>query len=364
MDWWYAVPEPFTPTISKISSVAKGEYFRIIPFFKHYGITTNGTARITFDVEVVRPDGSVDEALTACAGHAGKASSSNLIAGQAILNLCFDAEDPYGEYKINMTAYDHISAVTNRQTVVIEQKPFTMERIKAAEREVLFSSYALAPDPSHALSAFLQTEQSFFNEENEPVWSAIWFFKTIFEQNDFLIPHLLRGFASSSQKQQRDTIFVMALLNRTDELPKLSGKLKSIQRVIESGRAPDPYAKITTGKQLDMLWAEFFATGSIKPIRHLVTALNLVEHQGTLDKIKSNELDPDQLEVYRAGMLEATFQSALWSLRINCTRSPLVFHYGVGILNSEELEKPAQSCLGMLLQSIADETDSKNKGIR
>lgn len=30
MDWWYAVPEPFAPQLNQISSVAKGEYFRII----------------------------------------------------------------------------------------------------------------------------------------------------------------------------------------------------------------------------------------------------------------------------------------------------------------------------------------------
>ncbi|MEE9368813.1 MAG: hypothetical protein V3V05_08105 [Pontiella sp.] len=360
MDWWYAVPQPFAPEINQISRVAKGEYFRIIPFFKNYGIDTNGNANITFDFELVRPDGSINESIKGCAGHDGKASVSELIPSHAVLNLCFDSEDPYGEYTINVTAYDHVSSLTNRQTVVIEQNKYSVYKMTEAVQEELFLTYAAVPSPSRALSSFLQTEHSFFTEENEPIWSAIWFYKTIFENNDYLIPHLLEGFPSASLKHQRDTILVLALMNKTDKLPKLSGELKAIQRVMESGRIPDPYDDIMTGKQIDMLWAEYFATGTIKPIRQLVTSLNLADYLGTLEKIKTGELDSDQLEVYRAGMLEATFQSALWSLRANCKQSPLLFHYCVGILNSEELEKTAQSCLGMLLQSVAEVTSAKS----
>ena len=106
-----------------------------------------------------------------------------------------------------------------------------------------------------------------------------------------------------------------------------------------------------------MLWGEYFATGTIRPIRQLVTSLSLVEYSGTLEKIKAGELDPKKSEVYRAGNLEAVFQSALWSLRSNCRQSALVFQYCVRILNSEELEKNAQSCLAMLLKSIYGEAD-------
>ncbi len=359
LDWWYAVPSEFTPQLSPITHVAKGEYFRIIPLFKNYGVNSNNHAHVTFDFEVVRPNGSIDEALSRCVGIDEQIETPNLLPSHGVLNFCFDPEDPYGEYSINITAYDHVFGATNRQTAVIEHRAFVVEEMTEADRDALFVSYASAPDPSRALAAFLQTKRSFFTEGNEPIWSAIWFFKTIFENNDYLIPHLLNKFQNSSLKHQRDTILVLALMNKTDRLPRLSGELKTIQRVMESGRIPDPYDEITTGKQLDMLWAEYFATGTIKPIRQLVTSLNLSEHVETLEKIKSGELDTKELEVYRAGMLEATFQSALWSLRSNCKKSPLIFQYCVGILNSEELEKPAQSCLAMLLQSITEDALKK-----
>jgi hypothetical protein len=363
MDWWYAVPSEFTPRINQINCVAKGEYFRVIPFFKNYGIDTNGYANITFDFELLRPDGSIVESINAYAGYDGKVMVPELTPSHAVLNLCFDDNDPYGEYAINVTAYDHVLVATNHQTVLIEQKKFAFEVLTSEQRDDLFLKYALAPNPSRALSAFLQTEHSFFTNKNEPIWAAIWFFKTIFENNSYLIPHLLESFSTTSLKQQRDTILVLALMGKTDLLPKTSGELKTIQRIMEAGRIPNPYDEITTGKQLDMLWAEYFATGTVKPVRHIVTALNLVENRGTLDKIQAGELDPENLATYRAGMLEAIFQSALESLRSNCKKSPLVFHYCVGILDSEELEKNTQACLGMLLQSITNETDLKQEGV-
>ncbi len=353
LDWWYAVPAEFTPQLSLVSSVAKGEYFNIIPFFKNYGIDRNGQSKITYDIEIIRPDGSTDEAMKKCVGHDGKASPPNLLAARAVLRIFFDPEDPYGDYTINVIAYDHISSQTNRESVTIEQKKFSIEPLSEEERESLFYNYASAPNPSHALSAFLQTNHSFFNEDSEPIWSAIWFFKTVFENNDFLIPHLLDAFHGGTFKQQKDIIMVLALMDRTDELPKMSSDLKTFKQIMNAGRIPDPYAEITMGKQLDMLWAEYFATGRIQPIRQLVTSLSLSEHIGTLDRIKSGEFDPETPEAQRTGMLEAVFQSALWSLRSNCERSPLVFQYCVGILDSEELEKPAQACLSMLLKSIA-----------
>ena len=361
MDWWYAVPEPFVPRISSINSVAKGEYFSIIPIFKNYGVNSNGMANITFDLEVVRPDGSIDESVQGCTAHFDDAIPSNLIPSQAVVHLCFDPEDPYGEYEINVIAYDHVLGATNRQGSVIRQQAFEIEKSMQNERDALFVEYATAPNPSRALSSFLQTEHSFFTEENEPVWSAIWFFKTLFENNGYLLPHLLDAFPQGTFKQQKDTILVLALLNKSSMLPKLSSELKTFKRVMEAGRIPDPYGITTSGKQLDMLWAEYFATGRIKPIRQIIHSLDLVGYVGTLDKIKSGELDPEIPEVYRAGTLEAVFQSALWSLRSNCNQSPLAHHYCIGILESEELEKPIQSCLSMLLKSIADAPSNSRK---
>lgn len=355
MEWWYAVPRPFTPNLSTIRSAPKGEYFCILPIFKSYGTDSNSTANITYDIEVVRPDGSIDVSLPGCIAHHDIAQPPNLIPSQAVVRMCFDPEDPFGTYKINVTAYDHVSGQTNSAATSIEQEPFKVETLSQKERERIFVEYPAHPNPSKAFAAFLQTTHSFFNKENEPIWSAIWFYKTVFENNEYLIPHLLKLYPGSSPKQKKDIIMLLALLDKLDELPRLSSELRVFKRVVEAGRVPNPYATITNGRQLDMLWAEYFATGRVKPIRQVLEALELVEYVGTLEKIKNGGLDKADPNVYRQGMLEAVFQSALWSLRSNCAQSPLVLHYCYGILEAEELEKPAQSCLALLLKSLNED---------
>lgn len=352
MDWWYAISQEFTPQLKRISSVSRGEYFCILPIFETYSINSNHEARISFDVEVIRPDGEIYLSLKQCEGHEGIATPPHPLPSQAVLNLNFNSNDPFGEYKINVTAIDHVAGQTHQRSEMIVLKKFALIPLTKRERVDLFSSYATAPDPAKALSAFLQTEPSFFDEENEPIWSAIWFFKTIFEKNEYLIPHMLNEYASASRKQKRNIIFVLSLLDQLDRLPRMSGELKTFQRLMKAGRTPNPYDEITTGNQLDMLWAEFFATGTVKPIRQIISALNLVAYRGTLEQIKLGELDPEKQAVYQDALLESVFQSALWSLRSNGKAHPLVFHYCVGILQSEELAKPVRSCLSMLLQSI------------
>jgi hypothetical protein len=359
MDWWYAVPEGFAPQLSLVSSVAKGEYFNILPLFSNYAVDTNQNARITYDIEVLRPDGSTDEAIRSCDGHDGTAAPPNLLPARAVMRICFDPEDPYGEYVINVTGYDHISNQTNRQSVTVEQKAFRLEPLTEKERDELFFRYSTAPNPSLAAASFLQTVQPFFNEDHELIWSAIWFFKTVFENNEFLIPHLVEAFETATLKQQKDLLLVFALMGRTAELPELSPELKAYNRALKSRSITDPYSEITTANQLDMLWAEFFATGSIKPIRQLVTSLNLSPYEGTLDKLAADELDPKDPKVRRAAKLDAVFQSALWSLRTNCEPSPLLYSYCIGILQSEELEKPAQACLAMLLKVVTEQQEEK-----
>ena len=79
LDWWYAVPQEFVPHINRISSVSKDEYFCILPIFRNYMTDSNEQARITFDVEVIRPDGSVDVSLEKCDGHVGSATPPLLL---------------------------------------------------------------------------------------------------------------------------------------------------------------------------------------------------------------------------------------------------------------------------------------------
>jgi hypothetical protein len=91
---------------------------------------------------------------------------------------------------------------------------------------------------------------------------------------------------------------------------------------------------------LDMLWADFFATGEAAPIRRVVAALNFDKYTGALDryaKSEKNEKDRDD------AMLEAVFKAAMWSLESNTKQHRRVgetleqLYFAGGLTHSEQL---------------------------
>jgi len=73
---------------------------------------------------------------------------------------------------------------------------------------------------------------------------------------------------------------------------------------------------------LDMLWADFFATGEAVPVRRIVVALNYDKYSGALDRFaKSEKTEKDRNDA----LLEAVFKAAMWSLESNARQ-----HHRVG----------------------------------
>jgi hypothetical protein len=105
----------------------------------------------------------------------------------------------------------------------------------------------------------------------------------------------------------------------------------------------------TTGHELDILWAEFFATGKYAPVKQIVNSLILSKYKGTLKKIESGELKPVTKEIKRQVVLELTYQSAVWSLISNCKQAPLVFQYCAFMYENEPLDEEIKIQLGMIL---------------
>ena len=126
------------------------------------------------------------------------------------------------------------------------------------------------------------------------------------------------------------------LIKQTEELP-LTKELKDYCSTLNKIEIPDPYSDIKNADQLDMLWADFFATGRIKPIRQIISSFKLSKFAGTLEKVKNKQLDVTSEKVKQQAMLEAIFSSAIWSLGSNCRQSNLLFQYCIGLYQTKEL---------------------------
>ena len=176
-----------------------------------------------------------------------------------------------------------------------------------------------------------------------------------------MVPHTVDFFNNEANRsQKKDIVLLFHLLGKTDMIPTerfLNSYLKRVKKI----QVPDPYGDITRGDQLDMLWAEFFATARIKPVRQLVRAFNYAVHAGTLEKIKSGEMDKSD-EHIKAATRDAIFRSAGWSIKGNCRRSPLLFQYCAWLMEKGDLNDMERKYLGTVLNEVSKQMTSKPGG--
>ena len=360
MNWWFSVPASFVPIVSPVEKVKKKEYFKILPIYNHYGVSDDNEIKITYDIDIFRPDGSTYESIKSINGYEGEATGPYLLPSIGMIMVCFEPEDPYGEYTVKVTAYDHIKnqQASRSQKIVLEK--FNLDQ-QVVDLNDWFLNYPVRPKPSLALSAFTSSARAYIDEKGLPLWSALWLYKNIYDDNDFLIPHTVDFYKNPANEQQKkDILLLFHLLGKIDRLP-IQDTTKDYLSFLETIYVPDPYDEITSGIQLDMLWAEYFATSRVKPIRQILTALNLSSNMGTIEKIKAGEVDKTSEDIQRKVLLEAVFQSALWSINSNCKQSRLVFHYCVGLYESDDLNPVEKRVLGMILQRVVDENNNGEK---
>ncbi len=120
-----------------------------------------------------------------------------------------------------------------------------------------------------------------------------------------------------------------AYLGRQPDAEKFRGKPIDI-------RAIEPKSPTL----LDMLWADFYATGEAGPVRRVVTALNYDKYSGALDRYaKSEKTEKDRNDA----ILEAVFKAALWSLESNARQHSRVgevleqMHFAGGLTQPEQV---------------------------
>ncbi|HBT97174.1 MAG TPA: hypothetical protein DEB25_05885 [Desulfobulbaceae bacterium] len=103
---------------------------------------------------------------------------------------------------------------------------------------------------------------------------------------------------------------------------------------------------------LDMLWADFFATGEAAPIRRIVMALNYDKYSGAIERYaKSKKTEKDRNDA----LLEAVFKTATWSLGSNAKQHRRVGEILEQIFFSDKLEQSEKLWLLFVLAKAMPE---------
>ena len=152
------------------------------------------------------------------------------------------------------------------------------------------------------------------------------------------------------KNEDRQTLLLAASRSGTKEAQAYLARQPEAEKF--RARPADVREQAPTGVVLDMLWADFFATGEAAPLRKIVSALQYSEHLGALERYATSaKTDKDRDEA----MLDATFKAAMWSLGANAKQHRKVGEMLEQFYFDGDLSRIEQLCLGTVLAKALPE---------
>ena len=331
MDAWQHVPANSEPAIYPTEQIYRDQPFRLLVIGKDYVTDNLQHANITYTVQVLDPSGSAllgqGATLELYKGLVG--SSTMLLLSRQHLTLDFSETDPYGTYLFQITARDQLADQETTATAEIVLAPVSdrADFDSSEEFSNWIADYYRAPDPPRAITALLQYVDTEPEARQKQV-SLLTFLSRVVQSNRFLWPHLKSIYSAADLEDRKKILLLSALSDQQDDsfFSSLDPELMAFYLDAKKINLPVPTDRPVTGIEIDILWAEFMATGTIAPIRKLVGALYLESARGTEALIASGELEMTPEAKARAAQ-EAVYRYALSSLVYNGERHSLVKQY-------------------------------------
>ena len=368
MDGWYKIPPNSGPRIHKADKVFHDQAFNLLIFFSGYSADKNNNLHVRYDVQVYDPQGNPTEDkgsdLLAYQGPMGNPQA--LMLNQQYLKIIFTEKYPVGTYIIKVTAYDKNSSKSFISETPIELLPFTLPDKFSSQEEAneWMMKYHTSLKPIQAINA-LQEVVQLDNEWIDKNLNVLSFFRRIYADNPFLFKVITKYFASFSIEDKKKFLLISTLAGDTSLVRDINSTMtKDLREYLNKTtdiKIPSIDDEISSAVQLDILWSEFLSTGKYDPIKKIVSALALEKYKGTLEKISSGENVKLTEDIKRSAYLEATYQSAIWSLLSNIKQMPLVFKYCIFMYEHEELDDNIKNQLGSILRIAQEELQRKNE---
>ena len=109
LDW----KKPEAPTINPVDIAQRGTPIYSVLIFYGEGRTAAGLGNVSYDLTVMRPDGSVYERRDALIGFQNLAPTDDreLQLGRNYININVGPDDPAGVYTVTATVHDNVSRV-------------------------------------------------------------------------------------------------------------------------------------------------------------------------------------------------------------------------------------------------------------
>lgn len=310
----------------KVDGVFAGERFMIVPELYFASPDGRSPAKFSYTFSLERP-GKGSRELDRGAFEISDPGAFDAAALPFAFRCSFPPDDPGGEAAFALEVRDSSGGRASRCEVRLKVSPWKGgpgEVSGPGEADALLRSYALDQNPETLYRIFKSGHME-IGEPGRVSYNILYIFENAFRSHPFLVDALAREFPDASERVRKKTMALFEALGRSGELGEIGGEeaawLKAFRGALEP--KPDPYSEFSP-LALDALWGEFFATGSIRPVRRILEYLRFRDDFFAAAAFQNGELAEKPSEETYAGA--DNYRIAFWSLYIH-TAFPLFADY-------------------------------------
>jgi hypothetical protein len=344
------------PVISTCETVCKKQYFFITAIAVDYALDNQNVSNVQYSIKIIKPDNSIYFSQENLPLINGKISNkNNLQMSDAIIKVCFENNDAFGKYKIEIVINDKISGKSKSINSDITLAPLPVyNQVQVKDDEDFskwFATYYENPRPEEALAYYIYYSQSKLSDKESGFWPIFSIFLEIAKNNNYLMPQILDCYKQQDLKTKIYLLYLLTYSNigTADFFESLVGDEKDAYKNIKETPMIDIYGTISDASQLDMLWGTFLASGSYQPILKLIQTLDYTKYQGDLDKFKNSKKTEEDRQ---NAINNAIYTSLVWSLTSNCEQHKLVKAYCDWAINNESLSIVQKDELNKILKEL------------
>ena len=334
MEWWFNVPANAAPHISELKKIFFNQEFSLFPFANNAKVK-DGKFEMSYTITMQSPDGKSTDLVRDAKFDGTKVSDDIIVACPDVIDFKLDRRFPEGLYKFKMSATDKISGETSEYENHIRLTEWSAPATFADKKLVAeyVRAYSLQPSPDILYSIVFSNDFDLEQKgaPNSLNYTYLGFIKAAFKKNMFLLSQIRDTFKSMSDINRAKFILILALLDAeaVDET-QLTEVEKQYQKKIRTFKMPNPYGKwdpFLGAAQIDMLWGEFFANGTYRPIRRILNILSHAKDAAFADGLAEKRQAPKTREEWDRYMFGRLYKAALKTVAINASKYPLVEQY-------------------------------------
>lgn len=361
MEWWFNVPANAAPHISELKKIFFNQEFSLFPFANNAKVK-DGKFEMSYTITMQSPDGKSTDLVRDAKFDGTKVSDDIIVACPDVIDFKLDRRFPEGLYKFKMSATDKISGETSEYENHIRLTEWSAPATFADKKLVAeyVRAYSLQPSPDILYSIVFSNDFDLEQKgaPNSLNYTYLGFIKAAFKKNMFLLSQIRDTFKSMSDINRAKFILILALLDAeaVDET-QLTEVEKQYQKKIRTFKMPNPYGKwdpFLGAAQIDMLWGEFFANGTYRPIRRILNILSHAKDAAFADGLAEKRQAPKTREEWDRYMFGRLYKAALKTVAINASKYPLVEQYCAWALQHGDIPKVSYEVLSPLLEHIRE----------